>query len=259
VIDDLQIPSEKGLQILHNMLTGEALRFYSTISNSCQTLSDAHKKLEAEFMSAARQNAARRELDSLDFPAELAKANSPIEALKSIRTTITRVKTKCPERYRGEKFRIDFLRRAIQGEPWAADPIARVDGDDHKFTQFYNNVATRLTLATQNNTISGGSASARIPPHSASQLHIPSFYGERLTYTLPHKRTNSERPNYSTASRGNVSRYSTTLRACFNCESFKHLMARCPTPRSTVIVGRERLLCTPAHRPHTHRTFARSP
>jgi hypothetical protein len=162
VIDDLQIPSEKGLQILHNMLTGEALRFYSTISNSCQTLSDAHKKLEAEFMSAARQNAARRELDSLDFPAELAKANSPIEALKSIRTTITRVKTKCPERYRGEKFRIDFLRRAIQGEPWAADPIARADGDDHTFTQFYNNVATRLTLATQNNTISGGSASARI-------------------------------------------------------------------------------------------------
>jgi hypothetical protein len=244
VIDDLQIPSEKGLQILHNMLTGEALSFYSTISNSCQTLSDAHQKLEAEFMSAAQQNAARRDLDSLDFPAELAKANSPIKALQSIRTTITRVITQCPERYRGEKFRIDFLRRAIQGEPWAADPIARKDGDDDTFTQFYNNVATRLTLATQNNTISGGFATARIHPHSATQLPIPSFYGERLTCTLPNKRTNSERPNYSTASRGNVSIYSTTPRACFNCGSFEQFMARWPKPRSTVIVGRERLLTT---------------
>jgi hypothetical protein len=197
-------------------------------------------------MSAGRQNAARRELDSLDFPAELAKANSPIETLKSIRSTITRVINQCPERYRGEKFRIDFLRRAIQGEPWAADPIARADGDDPTFTQFYNNVATRLSLATQNNTISGGSSAARIPPHSTSQLPTPSFYSDRLTYTLPHKRTNSERPNYSKASRGNVSRYSTKPRACLNCGFFEHLMARCPKPRSTVIVGRERLITTPA-------------
>jgi hypothetical protein len=60
VIDDLQIPSDKGLQVFHNMLTGEALRFYSTIRGNCQTLSDAHNLLEAEFMSAARQNAAWR-------------------------------------------------------------------------------------------------------------------------------------------------------------------------------------------------------
>jgi hypothetical protein len=32
VIDDLQIPSDRGLQILHNMLAGEALSFYSTIA-----------------------------------------------------------------------------------------------------------------------------------------------------------------------------------------------------------------------------------
>jgi hypothetical protein len=46
------------------------------------------------------------ELDSLDFPAELAKANSPIEALEGIRTTIARVITQCPGRYRVEKHRL---------------------------------------------------------------------------------------------------------------------------------------------------------
>jgi hypothetical protein len=138
-------------------------------------------------MSAARQNAARRELDSLDFRTELASAATPMEALEAIRTTITRVITQCPERYRGEKFRIDFLRRALQSEPWAADPIARADGDDHTFTQFYNNVATRL--ATQNKTLLDGSTIAR-PSISVSQLPVPSFYGERVTYTPPHKRTN---------------------------------------------------------------------
>jgi hypothetical protein len=114
VIDDLQIPSDKGLQVLHNMLTGNSLSFYSTIRGNCQTLSEAHDLLEAEFMSAARQNAARRELDSLLFRSELVKADSPLEALESLRKTITRDINQCPERYRGEKFRIDFLRRAIK-------------------------------------------------------------------------------------------------------------------------------------------------
>jgi hypothetical protein len=60
-------------------------------------------------MSAARQDAAQRELDSLNFRIELAKADTPIEALESIHKTITRVITQCPEGYRGEKFRIDSL------------------------------------------------------------------------------------------------------------------------------------------------------
>jgi hypothetical protein len=245
VIDDLQIPSDKGLQILHNMLKSEALSFYTTIRNNCQMLSDARAQLKAEFMSATRQNAAQRELESLTFRAELAKANTPLEALEAIRTTITRVITQCPERYRGEKFRIDFLRRAIQNEPWAADPIARVDGDYHTFTQFYNNVATRLSLATQNNTLSDGSAVARLSSTSAGQLPIPSFYGERVIYTPPHKRTTGDRANYSTPPRASSSYYPKSL-ACFNCGSFEHLMARCPKPRSAVKAGREKLLTTPA-------------
>jgi hypothetical protein len=77
VIDNLQIPSDKGLQVLHNILTGKALSFYSTIRDNCQTLGDAQTLLEANFMSAARQNAARRELESLLFRNELAKADSP--------------------------------------------------------------------------------------------------------------------------------------------------------------------------------------
>jgi hypothetical protein len=121
-IEYIQIPNTKGLQLLRNMLTGEALSFYSSISATCQTLSDARTHLAGEFMSAARKNDARRELDFLYFRTEFASAATPMEALEAIRTTITRVITQCPERYRGEKFRIDFLRRALQSEPWAAIP-----------------------------------------------------------------------------------------------------------------------------------------
>jgi hypothetical protein len=56
------------------MLTGEAQTFSSTIRDNCQTLGDAQNFLGAEFMSAARLNAARRELDSLLLRSELAKA-----------------------------------------------------------------------------------------------------------------------------------------------------------------------------------------
>jgi hypothetical protein len=89
VIDDLQIPSDKGLQILLNMLMCEALSFYSTIRDNYQTFSDAHKLLEAEFMSVALQNAAWGELDAPNFCDELAKADTLVEALEYIRTTIT--------------------------------------------------------------------------------------------------------------------------------------------------------------------------
>jgi hypothetical protein len=84
VIDDLQIPSDKGLQVLHKMLTGEAISFYSTIRGSFERLGDAQTLLGAEFMSAARQNAARLELDFLLFRNDLAKADSPLEALESL-------------------------------------------------------------------------------------------------------------------------------------------------------------------------------
>jgi hypothetical protein len=215
-IEDLQLPPTKWLQFLHNMLTGEALSFYSSISATCQTLSDARNHLAGEFISAALQNAARREIDSLDFRNELASAATPMESLEAIRTTITRVITQCPERYRGEKFRIDFLRRALQSEPWAADPIARADGDDHTFTQFYNNVANRLTLSTQNKTLWDGSTIAR-PSPSAGQLPIPIFYGERVTYTPPHKRTND---SLTTPPRTSNSSF-TRSRADFNSGSYK--------------------------------------
>jgi hypothetical protein len=192
-------------------------------------------------MSAARQNAARLELDYLDFRTELACAATPIEALKAIRTTITRVITQCLERYRGEKFSTDFLRHAQQSEPWAADPIARADLDDHTFTQFYNNVATRRTLATQNKTLLGGSTIAR-PCYSVNQLPIPSFYGERVTYTPLHKRTDD---SFATPLRTSNSSC-TRSRACFNCGSLDHLMACCPRPRSAVKARRAKLLTTPA-------------
>jgi hypothetical protein len=90
-IEDLQIPNTKGLQLLHKMLTGETLSFYYSISATCTKLSDARTHLAGEFMSAARQNAARRELDSLDFRTELASAATSMEALEAVRTTITRV------------------------------------------------------------------------------------------------------------------------------------------------------------------------
>jgi hypothetical protein len=112
------------------MLTGEALSLYRTISSGCTSLEDSRVRLEAEFMSVTRQNAARRELESLDFRATLSTSSSPLEALEDIRTATNRVNTQCPESYQGDKVRTNFLRGALQRETWAADPIARADGDD---------------------------------------------------------------------------------------------------------------------------------
>jgi hypothetical protein len=52
-----------SLQLIHNMLTGESLSFYRAISSKCTSLEDARVRVEAEFMSVTRPNAARRELE----------------------------------------------------------------------------------------------------------------------------------------------------------------------------------------------------
>jgi hypothetical protein len=244
VVQDLGITPTKGLQVLHNMLTGEALSYFTSRRSECQTLADARTLLGSEFMSVTRQNSARRELDSLDFQTALGQASTPLEALESLRTTITRVITQCPLRYHGEKFKIDFLRRAIQGEDWAADPIARADGDDHSFTQFYNNVATRLALAAQNNSLIPKRHSVNLLPTSATRLPMPTLYGEQLTRTPPHR--HQQRHSSASTPAGNRLNPAPTSRACFNCGSPDHLIAKCPRPRSLIKTARDRLRTTPA-------------
>jgi hypothetical protein len=71
---------------------------------------------------------------------------------------------------------------------------------------------TRLTLATQKNNLLGGYTIAR-PSSSVNQLPIPYFYGERVTYTPPHKRTDD---SFATPLRTSNSSF-TRSRAFFNC------------------------------------------
>jgi hypothetical protein len=102
-------------------------------------------------------------------------------------------------------------------------------------------VATRLTLATQNKTLLDSSTIAS-PSSSFNQLPIPSLNGEHVTYTPPHKRTDD---SFATPPRTSNSSF-TRSRACLNCGSLEHLMARCPLPRSEVKAGRAKLLTTVA-------------
>jgi hypothetical protein len=146
-------------------------------------LSDARRGFLKRSSCLRRGKTLRGGNSTLSFFAMNSRRPTPHEGPgKYIRPTITRVITQCSEHYRDGKFRIDFHRRAMQSEHWAADFAARADGDDHIFTQFYNHVGTHLTLATQNKTLTNGSALA--PLSSPGQLTVPRFYGERATVTL---------------------------------------------------------------------------
>jgi hypothetical protein len=244
LVKDLRITPEQSLQLVHNMLRGEALNFYRSVASSCSSIADARAALEKEFMSVTRQNAARRELDSLNFHAALNVAHSPMDALESLRTTITRVITQCPARYQGEKFRIDFLRRAIQSEAWAADPIARADSEDHSFTQFYNNVATRLALAIQNSTLDAKVTSPIAAQSQSLSVPIPSLFGEH--YSRPPLRGAGSRTTIRPAHPRSGPFTPNRPRACFRCGETSHLIAQCTKPQSAINAGRERLLKRPA-------------
>ena len=116
-----------GAKFIHNVLRGEALRFY-THHAPFASLEIAIEAIESEFDSRTRQNQVKNELADLRLPLSMTSKNmSTGEALETIRSEISAKIYLCPQEYRTEWHKRQYLRDAVVGLDWSRGSLGRAE------------------------------------------------------------------------------------------------------------------------------------
>jgi hypothetical protein len=120
------VPRNQRLHHLHNVLGGEAKRFYNKqVQENYATFEEAVAVLEREYSSFPRQQRILTHLENLRVPPLLAKGKTKSEALHQIWQEITRLGPQCPPSHRSDEIKVAMLRAAVIGNSWARDPVSR--------------------------------------------------------------------------------------------------------------------------------------
>jgi hypothetical protein len=109
--DDYELINEQRLRFLHNIFTGETLRFYDLqVKGKYTTFSTAVAAMEAEFSSPTRQNRAKNYLKTIRISkVQATERLSTTDALDRIRELITSMLPQCPRSHRNEAHKVEFL------------------------------------------------------------------------------------------------------------------------------------------------------
>jgi hypothetical protein len=137
--DDYELTNEQRLRFLHNIFTGESLRFYDlNVKGKYTTFSTAVAAMEAEFNSPTRQNRAKNYLKTIRISkVQATERLSTTDALDRIGKLITSMLPQCPRSHRSEAHKVEFLYQAVVGESWASAPLSRASGIDSDFQTLF--------------------------------------------------------------------------------------------------------------------------
>jgi hypothetical protein len=133
--DDYELTNEQRLRFLHNIFTGETLRFYDVnIKGKYSTFSTVVAAMESEFNSPTRQNRAENYLKMICISKiQAAERLSATDALDRIHELITFILPQSPRSHHSEVHKAKFLFQAVVGEPWASALLSRASEIDSEF------------------------------------------------------------------------------------------------------------------------------
>ncbi|GAB0496052.1 hypothetical protein MMPV_007362 [Pyropia vietnamensis] len=227
VTRDFGVALHQKLQLLHNLLGGEALRFYlDDVIRAETTYEAACGRIRARFLSPVHQGRARNYLQSLRMSAFVAKGMSEVEALEETYKVVARVSKKVPREFSGDAHRAIFLRSAVIGYPWAMHPLSRMDVHDISFQDLYGELYAALSLQRDASSAAARdrAASEAVPSESMAST----FYGGQERYGVA----------ATTVGRRALPRVAGVRKpivppragGCFNCGDPSHRLADCTRP-----------------------------
>eukprot|EP00171_Calliarthron_tuberculosum_P023645 IDg23645t1 len=119
-------PSQKK-QYLHNLLRGDAKRFYlDQVDNQVNNFNQAVQVIENEYNSVVRQNRVKTYLSTLRLSKFVTDGTDELSALEKVYKLITKLSPQVPQSHRGEAHKIEFLRNSTVGFAWATEPLSRI-------------------------------------------------------------------------------------------------------------------------------------
>ncbi|KAK1864449.1 hypothetical protein I4F81_006995 [Pyropia yezoensis] len=144
---DYDLSQEQRFQYMHNILSGDAKRFYlDKVQSYATSFSQAVDMVSTEYNSIVRQNRAKNYLVGYRMSTLLSDGVTEAAALEQAYKTITKLTPQVPRSNQGDAHQVDFLRNAVVGSPWATEPLSRIATHGLTFHQLYVELEAALHL-----------------------------------------------------------------------------------------------------------------
>lgn len=223
---DFGLSPEQKLRYLHNLLRGDAKRFYlSELEPFATSYVDAVARIRAEYHSAVHQSQAQNTLSSLRMASFVANGMTEQDALAETYRTIARTAKLLPPSHQGEAHRVNYLRGAVVGYPWATEPLSRIPTARLGFQQLYGELQSTLFLCEEAKRAVLQDSAINAKPVAASSGAMDVLYGGQRWYATNPK----DKGGYGSGKpSGRFNPLS--VMGCFNCDKPNHSAKDCPEP-----------------------------
>eukprot|EP00170_Pyropia_yezoensis_P002751 contig_11549_g2756 len=147
VARDYELTASQKLQYLHNLLRGDAKRFFlDRVHGTAATFAQAVDMVGAEYNSIVRQDRFKNYLSSLRLGAFVKDGTDITAAQEKTSKTISKLAPQVPRSHHGESYNVEFLRNAVVGNTWATEPLSRIATHRLTFQQLYGELEAALHL-----------------------------------------------------------------------------------------------------------------
>ena len=227
VTHDYRVDAGNKLAFLHNILAGDALRFFlDHVVGSATSYADACSRVRSRYLSPVDQERAKNDLQRLRMSDFVAKGMSEAAALDETFKVVERMSKKVPKGFASDQHCANFLRSAVIGPQWAKQPLSGLGVGAVGFQDLYRQLQAALALDNDSDAPSGRDrASARGGDTAAAGV----FYHGQGRYGV----ANTGVGNRAPVRQGGDRKMAGTARTdgCWNCGDTSHRLADCTNGR----------------------------
>lgn len=222
---DYSLSPAQKLQYLHNLLHGDAKRFYlDKIDGYATGFQQAVAMVNEEYNSHVRQTRIKDYLNAIRVRSFMNKGVSESDSLSKVYKLIVKLSRQAPQAFRGDANKVEYLRNAVVGFPWAKEPLSRVGTMGLTFQQLHAELAASLQLENDTNQAKSNQDSSSVS-YDKTESNQTYFAGQ-----------GRYRQGFRPFTRNRITPATTkqsfnplNIQGCFNCGG-KHLMKECPKP-----------------------------
>lgn len=231
---DLGISTDMKFKYMHNLFTGEALRFYrDNVADSAVDFDQANNMMKYEYNSITRQNRCRAQLQKLRLANIMRKEKvDTVGALEYIRDTITKLAGQGPLEYRLEAHKREYLQEAVIGNPWATQCLATSKIEAWSFQKLYTALDAAYLHHEQTETAKKRDGRRNDQQDFLSSKPIGTYYEGQGLYGRPRKPGSRSSAPYQPKP---FVRGTKQQRLCFNCGEPGHFIRECKKPQNIAL------------------------
>lgn len=241
VARDYDLSQEQRFQYMHNILSGDAKRFYlDKVQSYATSFSQAVDMVSTEYNSIVRQNRVKNYLVGYRMSTLLSDGVTEAAALEQTYKTITKLAPQVPRSHQGDAHKVEFLRNAVVGSPWATEPLSRIATHGLTFQQLYGELEAALHLHKEARlAVAHASASGHRP--TATQDVPGILFTGQGRYARPSRGMAAGRVKRTAAPSRSSGVDPLSIMGCFNCDDAGHTMKDCPRPIDASKAAQRRL------------------